>query len=155
MCAEVLKNKVTSVGVIGLGVMGSPISENIIKEGFTVNGYDIVPEKIDKLVANGGTAGSSAREVAEKSEVVITSLPSLAAFENVIRGEQGILSSGANAVDPEGNAGSFMAHPEGGTMGWSIGIILSRGIHFIVPVGLEKLVPSVKKGRRIMWTTYP
>lgn len=98
MCAEVLKNKITLVGVIGLGVMGSPISENIIKEGFTVIGYDILPEKIDKLVANGGTAGSSAREVAEKSEVVITSLPSLAAFENVIWGEQGILSSGAEGL---------------------------------------------------------
>lgn len=60
-------------------------------------------------------------------------------------GRDSIFIKGANAVDPEGNAGSFMAHPEGGTMGWSIGIILSRGVHFIVPVGLEKLVHSVKK----------
>jgi hypothetical protein len=38
-----------------------------------------------------------------------------------------------------------MAHPEGGTIGWSIGTIIARGIKLIVPVGLEKLVPSVKK----------
>jgi hypothetical protein len=37
-----------------------------------------------------------------------------------------------------------MAHPEGGTIGWSIGTIVARGINLIVPVGLEKLVPSVK-----------
>ncbi len=52
---------------------------------------------------------------------------------------------GANCVDPEGNAAAFMAHPEGGTIGWSIGAIMARGIPLIVPVGLEKLVPSVSR----------
>lgn len=60
-------------------------------------------------------------------------------------GKDSVFIKGANAVDPEGNAGVFMAHPEGGTIGWSIGTIIARGIHLIVPVGLEKLVPSVKK----------
>jgi hypothetical protein len=56
-----------------------------------------------------------------------------------------VVIKGANAVDPEGNAGVFVAHPEGGTIGWSIGTILARGIQLITPVGLEKLVPSVKQ----------
>jgi hypothetical protein len=56
-----------------------------------------------------------------------------------------IFVKGANAVDPEGNAAVFMAHPEGGTIGWSIGAVIARGIRLIVPVGLEKLIPSVKK----------
>ncbi len=60
-------------------------------------------------------------------------------------GKDSVFIKGANAVDPEGNAGVFMAHPEGGTIGWAIGTILARGIKLIVPVGLEKLVPSVKK----------
>ncbi len=60
-------------------------------------------------------------------------------------GRDSIFIKGANAVDPEGNAAVFMAHPEGGTIGWSIGTIIARGIRLIVPVGLEKLVPSVKK----------
>jgi len=60
-------------------------------------------------------------------------------------GPDSVFIKGANAVDPEGNAGVFMAHPEGGTIGWSIGTIIARGIKLIVPVGLEKLVPSVKK----------
>ncbi|MDH4264474.1 MAG: hypothetical protein OEW45_02445 [Deltaproteobacteria bacterium] len=58
-------------------------------------------------------------------------------------GRDSIFIKGANCVDPEGNAGVFMAHPEGGTIGWAIGTILARGIRLIVPVGLEKLVPSV------------
>ena len=60
-------------------------------------------------------------------------------------GRDSIVVKGANAVDPEGNAGVFVAHPEGGTIGWSIGAIIARGIRLIVPVGLEKLIPSLKK----------
>jgi hypothetical protein len=60
-------------------------------------------------------------------------------------GRNSIVIKGANAVDPEGNAAVMMAHPEGGTIGWSIGTIRARGIQLIVPVGLEKLIPSVKK----------
>jgi len=56
-----------------------------------------------------------------------------------------VVIKGANAIDAEGNAGVLVANPEGGTIGWSIGTILSRGIKLIVPVGLEKLVPSVKQ----------
>jgi hypothetical protein len=59
-------------------------------------------------------------------------------------GPDSVFIKGANAVDPEGNVSVFVAHPEGGTIGWAIGNILARGIRLIVPVGLEKLVPSVK-----------
>jgi acylphosphatase len=52
---------------------------------------------------------------------------------------------GASAVDPEGNAGVLVSHPEGGTIGWAIGSVWARGIHLITPVGLEKLVPSVRQ----------
>jgi len=52
---------------------------------------------------------------------------------------------GANCLDPDGNAAAFVAHPEGGTIGWAIGHLWAQGIPLIAPVGLEKLVPSVKK----------
>jgi hypothetical protein len=52
---------------------------------------------------------------------------------------------GANCLDPEGNAAAFVAHPEGGTIGWAIGHLWAQGIPLITPVGLEKLIPSVKK----------
>ncbi len=59
--------------------------------------------------------------------------------------QNSVFIKGANCLDGEGNAAVFVAHPEGGTIGWAIGHILARGIPLIVPVGLEKLIPSVKK----------
>lgn len=50
---------------------------------------------------------------------------------------------GANAVDPYGNAGILMSNDRGGTIGAALGILQARGSHIIVPVGLEKLIPSV------------
>jgi hypothetical protein len=60
-------------------------------------------------------------------------------------GPDSVFIKGANAVDPEGNAAVFVAHPEGGTIGWAIGTLLARGIQIVVPVGLEKMIPSVPK----------
>lgn len=88
-----VKKKIASVGVIGLGFMGSAISASIAKEGFHITGYDIARERMDMLVERGGDAASSPREVAENVDVALTSLPSLAAFEDVTWGAKGILSS--------------------------------------------------------------
>lgn len=60
-------------------------------------------------------------------------------------GAGSVFIKGANAVDPERNAGVYVAHPSGGTIGYAYNILSARGSHLIVPVGLEKLVPSVKK----------
>ncbi len=64
-------------------------------------------------------------------------------------GRDSVFIKGANAVDPEGNAGVFMAHYAGGTIGWGLGLVLAKGINLIVPVGLEKLVPSVRDAARV------
>ena len=81
MNSKNIDGAIASVGVIGLGVMGLPISVNIAKAGFEVSGYDILPPRIENLVANGGKATGSAKEVAGKVQIVITSLPSLAALK--------------------------------------------------------------------------
>jgi putative dehydrogenase len=88
-----VKKKIASVGVIGLGFMGSAISASIAKEGFHLTGFDIARERMDMLLERGGDAASSSLEVAENVDVTLTSLPSLTAFEDVIWGEKGILSS--------------------------------------------------------------
>ncbi|MCX5914372.1 MAG: hypothetical protein NTV04_20865 [Deltaproteobacteria bacterium] len=59
--------------------------------------------------------------------------------------QNSVFIKGANCLDPEGNAAVFVAHPEGGTIGWAIGHLWAQGIPLITPVGLEKLIPSVKK----------
>ena len=63
-------------------------------------------------------------------------------------GAGSVFIKGANAVDPDRNVGVFVANPAGGTIGWSYGILSARGCHLIVPVGLEKLVPSVRDAAR-------
>ena len=59
--------------------------------------------------------------------------------------QDSVFIKGANAVDPEGNVGVYVAHPSGGTIGFAYGILSARGCPIIAPVGLEKLVPSVKE----------
>ena len=64
------------IGFIGLGIMGESMSENIIKKhDDTVYVFDVVKEKTEKMAALGGVACANARELAEKSDVVITMVP--------------------------------------------------------------------------------
>jgi hypothetical protein len=54
----------------------------------------------------------------------------------------------ANAVDTEGHVGILMASETGGTISMAQGPVIAKGCHLIVPVGLEKLVPSVREASR-------
>ena len=67
--------KSPSVGVIGLGIMGSAIAANLARGGFPVHGYDVVAARARELRRAGGTAERSAAEVAARAPVIITSLP--------------------------------------------------------------------------------
>ena len=74
----------TTVGIIGLGPMGGNIAEILLDKKFPVFGYDIVAENMDRLAAAGLGATSSATEVAEKADVLISSLPSAKALRDVV-----------------------------------------------------------------------
>lgn len=50
---------------------------------------------------------------------------------------------GANAIDPAGHTAVLMGSPTGGTIGAAMAILLARGGHLVIPVSLEKLIPSV------------
>ena len=54
-----------------------------------------------------------------------------------------VFIKGANAVDPFGFAGGLQTNPNGGSWAEAFGVATARGLHTIVPVGLEKLIPSV------------
>jgi putative dehydrogenase len=83
-----------NVGIIGLGIMGSAMAGNLIKAGFDVVGYDIQREQRDALVADGGRAALSLGDVTENCSIIITSLPSIAAFDEVISGAGGLVEVG-------------------------------------------------------------
>ncbi len=73
----------TAVGVIGLGIMGSAMSANLVQAGFTVYGYDPVAKACARLKKDGGTPCKSAFDVAKRCQFVVLSLPSEAALDQV------------------------------------------------------------------------
>lgn len=80
-----------NIGFIGLGIMGCPMAKNLLKEGYSLTVYDIVPEKVDELVEAGAKAGSSCKDVAEKSEIIITMLPNSPEVKDAVLGKNGVL----------------------------------------------------------------
>lgn len=65
----------TTTAVVGLGIMGSEIAGHLLGGGFAVLGYDVAATRLRDLENRGGTALGSAREAAERADVVVTSLP--------------------------------------------------------------------------------
>jgi 3-hydroxyisobutyrate dehydrogenase-like beta-hydroxyacid dehydrogenase len=75
---------VKSVAVIGLGIMGGAIARNLVRAGFSVNGFDIDPERRTELASDGITARSSAAEAVRGADLLLTSLPSVAALDETV-----------------------------------------------------------------------
>ena len=73
--------------MIGLGIMGSAMASNLLRAGFCVIGYDVLPAARRAFVRTGGIAARSAAEVARRAPIAVTSLPSVAALEAVTKGE--------------------------------------------------------------------
>ena len=78
------------VGIVGLGIMGGSFAKNLRNDNFDVCGYDIIDENIDRLASMGGSTAESPKDVADKSDVIITSLPSIDAFQSVMTGTDSI-----------------------------------------------------------------
>jgi len=72
-----------SVGVIGLGIMGSAMAASLLRSGFKVHGYDVLAARRDALKKAGGVPEKSVQDVARHSSVLITSLPSAEALHSV------------------------------------------------------------------------
>ncbi|MEI6875826.1 MAG: 2-hydroxy-3-oxopropionate reductase [Spirochaetota bacterium] len=90
------------IGFVGLGIMGKPMAKNLLKAGYAVTVYDRVPEPVKELVAAGAVSAASAKEVAEKSDVVITMLPNSPHVKAAILGPLGVIegmSAGKTVVD--------------------------------------------------------
>jgi 2-hydroxy-3-oxopropionate reductase len=87
------------IGFIGLGIMGKPMARNVMKGGHQVVAYDIVPALLDAAVADGAERGESCRDVASRTEVVITMLPDGPDVDHAILGASGVLEgAGAGSV---------------------------------------------------------
>ncbi|MEK3976300.1 MULTISPECIES: 2-hydroxy-3-oxopropionate reductase [unclassified Psychrobacillus] len=80
------------VGFIGLGIMGKPMAINLLSKGFEVMVNDLNKEAVQALIDAGATAGDSAKVIGENSEVIITMLPASHHVQQVVLGENGVLS---------------------------------------------------------------
>ncbi len=92
----------SDIGFIGLGIMGNPMCRNLITAGHKLRVYGRESEPAQRLVELGATRGGSSREVAEKSDIIITMLPDGPEVESVILGPSGVLEglkSGSTVID--------------------------------------------------------
>lgn len=82
----------TTIGFIGLGIMGSPMARNLVKAGFTVRGFDLNVSSVEKLTADGGKPAASIADAVTGADIVATMLPADQHVEAVVLGEDGVLA---------------------------------------------------------------
>ncbi len=86
------------IGFIGLGNMGLPMAQNLIKAGHAVTGLDMSKAQIDKLVEAGGKAAGSVKDAASGVDIVITMLPAGAQVRDVYLGNSGVVATASPAT---------------------------------------------------------
>lgn len=79
------------IGFIGLGIMGRPMAQNLVKAGFKLTVYNRSRPPVDALVSAGASAASSPKQVAERSDVVITMVTDAEAVKEVVLGKGGVI----------------------------------------------------------------
>jgi 3-hydroxyisobutyrate dehydrogenase len=86
------------IGFIGLGNMGLPMAQNLVKAGHAVQGFDMSKAQIDALAASGGQAADSVKAAASGVDIIITMLPAGAHVREVYLGANGVLASAGAAT---------------------------------------------------------
>ena len=81
------------LGFIGLGNMGLPMSINLLRAGYEVYGFDTNAQAMEQFIAEGGVGLTTAKAVAQQSEVIMTSLPTPQVVEHVYTSQEGILQN--------------------------------------------------------------
>ena len=90
------------IGFIGLGNMGLPMAQNLLKAGHAVTGFDVAKPALQTLAAANGVPADSVRAACRGAEVVITMLPAGAHVRAVYGGDDGVIASagqGALLID--------------------------------------------------------
>lgn len=90
------------IGFIGLGIMGKPMSKNLLKAGYELIVLDRNQSTMEEIATAGAQTASSPKEVAERSDLIITMLPNSPHVKEVVLGENGVIEgakAGATVVD--------------------------------------------------------
>jgi len=83
--------KTLRVGFIGLGIMGEPMAENLLKEGFPLTVYNRTQQKAAGLKTAGARVADSPREVAAEAEIIITIVSDTPDVRSVVLGPNGVI----------------------------------------------------------------
>jgi 2-hydroxy-3-oxopropionate reductase len=92
----------STIAFIGLGIMGGPMAEHLVKAGHTVIGFNRSPGPVERLVTAGGKGSTSVAEAVREADVIITMVPDSPDVEGLALGEGGIyvnIRQGAMHVD--------------------------------------------------------
>jgi 3-hydroxyisobutyrate dehydrogenase-like beta-hydroxyacid dehydrogenase len=84
-------NAMQTVGLIGVGKIGLPIAENLIKSGYRVLGYR--RSSLANFEKLGGIAATSPADVGAQADIVLSCMPSAEALNEVVQGKQGLVHS--------------------------------------------------------------
>ena len=101
------------IGFIGLGNMGSGMATNLMAAGYRLTINDLRPESAEALLKEGAAWADTPIEMAEKNEVIFTSLPGPQEVEAVVTGRDGILEgirAGSILIDLSTNSPSLIRH---------------------------------------------
>lgn len=79
------------IGFIGLGIMGKPMSKNLLKAGYELVVLDRNSVALDEVKAAGASVAATPKAVAEQVDVVITMLPNSPQVKEVVLGENGVI----------------------------------------------------------------
>jgi len=79
------------VGIVGIGLMGSALSANLLKSGYEVQGFDIDEKRMDEFVGRGGIPVDSPKAAAQGVQWLVTSLPTSDVVRDVVFGKNGII----------------------------------------------------------------
>jgi len=79
------------IGFIGVGIMGKPMAKNLIDAGYKLVVYDIVEKALNEVIEHGAERGISPKDIAEKSDIIITMLPNSPDVKKVVLGENGVI----------------------------------------------------------------
>lgn len=121
---ETMTDKKYTLGFIGIGLMGRPMTIRLLEAGFNVNVWNRTRNKLDSVIAAGATASDTIEDLVEASDVIILCLADTQAVVSVVQGP--ILKSGSpgkliidlSSIHPEATTGLAAALREQCGMGW-------------------------------------
>lgn len=87
-----------SVGFVGTGIMGAPMARNALKAGFTVTVTNRTLSRAEALAKDGATVVKTPREVAERSDIVVTMVPNTPQVEEAVFGPDGVAAGGREGL---------------------------------------------------------